>query len=51
MSEQNAAPGKPAAGGPAGQHPLDVLMTSLRAHIADSTAGADDALLVLVRRV
>jgi hypothetical protein len=51
MSEQNAAPGRPAAGGPGGPHPLDVLMTSLDAHIADRTASADDALLVLVRRV
>jgi len=51
MSGQNAAPGQPPAAGPGGQHPLDVLMTSLRAHIADRTADADDALAVLVRRV
>ena len=51
MSDQNAAPGTPAAGGPGGPRPLDVLMTSLGAHIADRTASADDALLVLVRRV
>jgi serine phosphatase RsbU (regulator of sigma subunit) len=50
MSGENAAPGRQAAGGPGGQHPLDVLMTSLSGHIADRAASGDDALMVLVRR-
>jgi serine phosphatase RsbU (regulator of sigma subunit) len=37
-------------GGTAGQHPLDVLMASLRGHIGAVGAGHDDVLMVLAQR-
>jgi serine phosphatase RsbU (regulator of sigma subunit) len=44
------AGGGTAGGGTAGQHPLDVLMASLREHIGTGADGHDDVLMVLAQR-